>query len=335
MSVGIALSVGMLLHCGKDPTELEVEVLATDCATVTSTSVRTGSPGNVTLTEPAKATKSGCSGGRIGSVVLFPSGADDARVEIDVVTGFGKAADQCGPSLDGCIHARRITRFVPGTSTRVSMLMDPRCIGKPCPAGQTCSAGTCVSAEAGDGLAPPPADAAPESSTGEGGPTDPCEQCKAAGGTCNGGTCVINCTSAARCNTVTCPPGIPCEVNCSTPNACGDVTCAGPGCKIFCAGSTSGPGCGAVTCGGAGDCSITCQWCTGKVTCNAAKCDVRCAYICNDVEMNPTGTGSTAECLGVVDCNFRCGGEQCSTCQDGRYTCEPSRSDKCMRTGGC
>jgi len=327
----VAIGILALLHCGKDPTELEVEIFATDCATVTSTSVRVGQPGSVSASTPAAAKKTGCTEGRIGSIVLYPSGAEDAQVEVDVVTGFGKDAEQCSAALDGCIQARRIAHFTPETSTHIGVVMDPRCLGKVCPASQTCEAGNCIGAE-GVGTGP---DAGQPDASVDAPPADPCAACTAAGGTCSGGSCTFNCSSASKCASVVCPPGLPCDVTCNGAGSCGDVSCSGPGCHINCMGTMAGPGCGNVTCTGSGECNITCGWCSGNVKCTAEKCTLLCYYVCNNVDLSPTGTGSTARCGGFVDCDFKCDGEQCDVCKDGQYSCEPKQSQKCTKTGGC
>jgi hypothetical protein len=331
-----ALTTGVvwLVSCGSSPTELEVEILATDCGTVTNTTVRAGAPGAVSLTTPAAAKRAGCSSGRIGSIVVEPSGANDAEIEIDVVTGFGKDADLCPPALDGCVHARRIARFVPETLTRITIVMDPLCIGKVCPVRETCRGGACVAADGGDSL-PPPTDGGgkPDAPVDSGGP---CDQCRAAGGQCRlsdgGDLCLFSCTATAKCGDVTCPPGMACEVSCSGTDACANVTCDSPTCKIACTNSGDGA-CGTVTCAGA-SCDVKCDRCTGGVTCSAAKCTVGCDR-CGLIDLNPTGAGSTATCEDQ-NCSVKCLGETCqsaSSCVDGsKFTCESASTPKCVRT---
>lgn len=120
------------------------------------------------------ATKDGAAGdGRIGELVLVPSGARDAPVELSVVTSVdGRSPDECETSADktGCVFARRRFKFAPHESRSFVVFMSSVCLGKDCGA-QTCEDGVCVapsenksdSNQRGDPPPPGPSpDAAPD-----------------------------------------------------------------------------------------------------------------------------------------------------------------------------
>jgi hypothetical protein len=115
-----------------------------------------------------------------------------------------------------------------------------------------------------------------------------CEQrCSDAGGSCEGGICLIDCPASAKCSKPTCPDGVPCHVICSGDHACPDgVDCkAASRCSVDC---LFGGACGPILCtGGANpgvapvlpDCTVFCRdgnSCTGAVTANAEKVAVTC-----------------------------------------------------------
>lgn len=100
--------------------------------------------------------------------------------------------------------------------------------------------------------------------------------CSAAGGTCDGPTCVFACPGLASCATeIRCPVGVPCRVTCRGTKACSFVTCgSAPSCQIECTGQdacervTSAAADTQVVCGGKNSCK--------KVSCNGASCSVQC-----------------------------------------------------------
>ena len=80
------------------------------------------------------------------------------------------------------------------------------------------------------------------------------------GGTCDGGWCVIDCTTQSSCGAnVVCPPGIPCDVQCGGQAACAQgVDCTGASaCKINCQGQSS--------------CA------SGPIACSGLACKIECA----------------------------------------------------------
>jgi hypothetical protein len=290
-----------------------------------------------------KAEKSGCDGdGKIGRLVVLPtsSDGDGDDVAIRVVTGVNKRAEDCTPESGyaGCIVARRLSRFVPNETIRITVEMSALCKDKPCSGGQTCDehTGECIAtkcegpaceADAGpvmskDAAGVDAAIDAVESEEDRGleagidvfvdldsgvevGPTDTgfdafgaC-QTLCLGGTCEpDGTCVRACDTKGECTGLSCPPGIPCRLECSKNDACHDVDC-----------------------GQASNCTIHCsaaQACTVGVSCGtSATCSVTCsgAMACATIECPHA---HNAQC--DVTCNGSCAAVRC--CDDG--TCNVS-----------
>src|SRR5580704_11792332 len=76
-----------------NPTQITLLIASDQCSGgATATSITVGDPPNIEGNPPSAST-SNCATdtGSIGSLVLVPSGADDAQVEIRVVLGVGDA----------------------------------------------------------------------------------------------------------------------------------------------------------------------------------------------------------------------------------------------------
>jgi hypothetical protein len=116
---------------------------------------------------PPLATGTACdpTTGTIGTLVLVPSGAKDAEFAVRVVVGIGDSADGCAAShyVGGCIVARRVMRFVPGTPLELPIAMRLDCKDVPCGLTETCVNGSCVSARVPDPAACKDGDACGES----------------------------------------------------------------------------------------------------------------------------------------------------------------------------
>ena len=160
----LGLAAGALaaqLGC-QPPTEITLE-LSTDIAcpgsfqgvTVTVASrdaVETNAAGAVT-------TQCDSVTGRIGSIVVVPSGSRDDEVAIKVVAGRDMSPEDCtadngygadAPGAKGCAVARRILRFVPHTPLELPIELRDVCVGVKCAPQDTCVNGICVSAEVTD-----------------------------------------------------------------------------------------------------------------------------------------------------------------------------------------
>ena len=144
------LGVLVLLASCRDPTELTLE-LSTDlpCAELGDTSIYVGTAqelaGPLTSLTPSAVTQ-GCKDGkgRIGSIVVVPSGSDDDRVSIRVVAG--RTGAKCADDLrSGCIEARRNLGFVPHTPLYLPIPLTKSCENVVCDsASDTCVSGQCV-----------------------------------------------------------------------------------------------------------------------------------------------------------------------------------------------
>jgi hypothetical protein len=116
-----------------------------------STTIAAGELASVDQRPPA-ATVTRCdpATGRIGSLVLVPSGAEDAEIAIRVVTAIERDPASCATaapgSAQGCIIAVVTQRFVPHRTIELPISMEARCDGVVCPPGQTCAMSGCLPA---------------------------------------------------------------------------------------------------------------------------------------------------------------------------------------------
>src|SRR5688572_14404511 len=147
-AVLVACSAWCLTDC-RDPTQITLEV-STDaaCPDVGNTTITVGRLGEVE-DKPATTSTDRCrDDGRVGTLVVVPSGDKDEEVTIRLVTGIKKTAEQC--VLDGykggCIVARRAVRFVPHTPLLVPVEMSIDCLDIPCETTETCFKGSCIPA---------------------------------------------------------------------------------------------------------------------------------------------------------------------------------------------
>lgn len=313
---GALLATG-LADCA-DATQIEIDVRTDGCSLVRNTGIAVSTPDRIdeadlTIFSPRT---TGCEpkpADRIGTLVVYPSGAKDAEVGIRIVTGVSRNAQECGRGpYDGCIVARRVVRFVPGSSQKIIVIMSRACEGKDCGRDAECNqSGLCVdvlpdggtsdagvieasTSDAGDATSSGP-DAALDASR------DACVDCQGAGMTCNGGTaCAIDCAQADCKNKTMCATGLDCTFACPTTDACLGTRCTTTGgCSFDC---TSGGACKGISClsdrcsaacNGGQSCSGVIQLsggdagmtCTGGGSCNGADlyCDAgRCTLSCNE-----------------------------------------------------
>jgi hypothetical protein len=150
VAVGALASSVVLTTSCLTATEIAVDV-TTDvpCDHVRSTTISVGELGPNGIDDGAFAsTQTRCADGRIGTLVIVPSGANDSDVAFRVTTGVDKPAEECkGAGGQGCIVARRALRFLPHTRLDVPVAMRGSCEGIVCvdPA-TTCVVGACVPA---------------------------------------------------------------------------------------------------------------------------------------------------------------------------------------------
>lgn len=144
-----------------EPTEMRV-VLTTDaCDRIRVTdavSIRITTRAKIDDDIPVSAATNKCTNGRIGDIVLVPSGRD-AEIAVRVVADIDDPSPCTkADGYKGCIVARRIIKFVSHTPLTLPIALDASCAGVPCDEKTTCVKGSCVDAEvtnpalcAGDG----------------------------------------------------------------------------------------------------------------------------------------------------------------------------------------
>ncbi len=141
---------GVGIGC-RAPTQITVEV-RTDvpCADLSRTKIRIGTldSGNAIVDTTF------CTAGRVGSLVVVPSGSRDAEVAIAVVMELKDTAPHdCrldGPSDLHCIVARRALTFVEHTELDLPVDLRLDCRGVVCDTTHTCVHGNCVDARISD-----------------------------------------------------------------------------------------------------------------------------------------------------------------------------------------
>lgn len=121
--------------------------------------------------------------GRIGDLVVVPSGDRDALVEVRIALGVdGVDANTCftTPENPRCVTAKRSYRFAPHETRTFDVFLSSTCLGVPCGPGLSCNAvtGACVRVEENESdptpppVPPPPPDGGPlDAGTGSCGPS--------------------------------------------------------------------------------------------------------------------------------------------------------------------
>ena len=314
--LGAALSAAVFVivavSCAS-PTQIVVEVFTDACPSsgktevVTSTGIAVGTPANIDTQRPAS-THVGCeSATGVGTLTIYPSGANDEEVALKVLGGVEVAPDRCEPpGYAGCIVSQRTVRFVPHTTQRVTVVLSLACLNRECPDGKTCDNGACVDPQAilADGGTTEDAEriesgavdaVAVTDAMADGSNPSTCPGCK---GDCTSGTCVVTCTDLAPCTGELCTPNMPCDISCKNASSCKSISCStqDQSCKITVSatnGATGGIACRAT---GSGTCEVHCaapQACDGPgmpVTVQAYSATIECK--------------GTAACrLAVVSCD--------------------------------
>lgn len=139
----------------RSATQVVVDVTTDiDCsASATETSITVGRIDSLEQ-RPASSTTPRCANGRIGALVVVPSGSSTDELAIRVVTGIGKSAEACvsGGYTGGCIVARRALHFLPHEQLTVVVAMRAPCKDVACDANAftTCVNGACVPGRVAD-----------------------------------------------------------------------------------------------------------------------------------------------------------------------------------------
>jgi len=153
MRAVLAIGAMAVLSC-RGPTQVTFEV-TTDiaCTEHRGTNLNVGRLAELDG-RPVSSSRTECDPktGRIGSVVILPSGGNDEEIAVRFVLGIGKSPERCVEDdfKGGCIVAKRALRFIPHEPLVVSVPMRNECRDVVCPTGQTCVRGTCVGAKIED-----------------------------------------------------------------------------------------------------------------------------------------------------------------------------------------
>lgn len=95
-----------------------------------STAIVAGSPTNYRTKAPAAKTTRCDPDGKIGTLVVVPSGASDEDLAVEVLTTTAsKDPEACRTNPDGCVIARRALRFVPHDTLTLPIVLHASCIG--------------------------------------------------------------------------------------------------------------------------------------------------------------------------------------------------------------
>jgi hypothetical protein len=332
-SLGVlALSAISLVDCAA-PTQIVIEVYSDACPGtnagqhINSTGIAVGNAADIDNKSPA-AFRYNCERAPgVGTLTVYPSGANDSEVAIKVLAGVDDVGpEQCHPpDYAGCILHRRVMRFVPNTTQRVTVRLSLACLNRVCATGTTCDNGVCK-AEGDilpDGGTRPDA-AIREAGLADGavladaGGADACALCK---GTCSAAgctvdckdkvcdpaedcsptlPCTINCDGTGHCNDIHCTTSSTCTVNCGSPKgSCEKVTCSAATCIVNCNGAETCNGDGGISLDASVNASLTCM---GDNACRAASCNSPdCRLDCNPNQGTKIACPMPAPCTGGCD----------------------------------
>jgi hypothetical protein len=324
----VAMGLGAA-NCAS-PTQIIIDVEATSelCASI-KTGIVVTSPEEIN-DKPLDIYQDGCADGdEVGSLTISPSGAKDDEIGVRIVASVGDNPDpdRCGrpdatgkPSWDNCILARRIVRFVPGETRRITVRLTPDCVGQYCGGALECNLGVCVrpeqvqpdggnliDADTTDGNLPDGAvDAGADACSGCVGECDPVAN-----------TCNVDC-EPTRCNDrVVCRGSLDCTIQCRDQNDCVKTRCDTTGrCTFVCTNGTARR-CENIACR-ASLCQVSCSSAEG--TCSGVGVDGGAARV-------TCGNAST----GKYTCeNIHCEGACARTCGDGGLGCRLDDNSSCV-----
>jgi len=315
------------------PTQIIVDVQATAelCASI-KTGIAVTSPDAIN-DKPLDIYQEGCADGEeVGSLTITPSGSKDDEIGIRIVAAVGDNSDpdRCGrpdvtgkESWESCILARRVLRFVPGETRRITVRLTPECVGQYCGGALECNLGLCVRPEEvqpdGGNVADARGVDASEIDAAVDAGVDACSGCL---GTCDpvNNTCAVDCDPTRCNNRVVCRGSLDCTIQCREANDCVKTRCETTGrCSFTCANGTS----------------RRCE----DIACTASTCNVSCSGAdgtCSGVSLDG-GTGRLTCAVstnGRFTCeNVRCEGTCSRTCGDGGLGCRVGDNSACV--GSC
>jgi len=238
---------------------------------------------------------------RVGSLVIVPSGANDAEIAIRVTAGIDRPVEECTAANNyaGCVVVRRVIRFEPHTELDLPVRLALNCKDVACDATTTCVNSRCRNAT---DLSVPEVDAGP-TDTGSDTPVTPDAPVFCTDGQKNcDGKCVAITDPAYGCSPASCSP-------CGGPGATSSYVCDTGACKENgCAAGLKDCGGACVSMDPAHGCSATsCTPCAsdnGVATCEGGACKLTC---------NTGYKLCGGRCVNVGDPTYGCGATTCSS----------------------
>jgi len=153
------LLVGLAATACREPTQITVRITTNlPCTVLDGVNIIVGPASTIDSRAPSASTNYCDASGKVGSIVILPSGSGDEPVAIAIVAGtrnadpsLTTAANDCAASNNArCIVARRALGFIPHTPLVLPIALTSSCIGVACAADasgpRTCVDGMCTSA---------------------------------------------------------------------------------------------------------------------------------------------------------------------------------------------
>ena len=127
-----------VVGCRETPTQARLVITTTATCPVRGLAVYTARTLDSFTTIPS-ALGNACSDGYLGDLYVHPPSDAVTRAYVRVVLGKNRPAIECTNGASGCIESTRVIDFVPGTVTETTIVLDDRCDGVRCNAGDTCN----------------------------------------------------------------------------------------------------------------------------------------------------------------------------------------------------
>lgn len=153
LSTLVAMGVLLGFVSCRDATQIVLEIRTPmQCGDEDSwrgVAVYVGKPGaELERQAPTLVTKDCGADGRIGSLVIAPSGEKNDEVGVVVVAGVQRNPEDCEANgYRGCVVARRAVRFVPHDELELEVELTPDCVNIGCDPAHSCYQGICAAAE--------------------------------------------------------------------------------------------------------------------------------------------------------------------------------------------
>jgi hypothetical protein len=320
-----ALGALLLVGC-RTPTSITLSITTdVQCKDLHGVAIvsgtRDGAESAAPVTTTSQCTDQSDGTSRVGTLVVVPSGDNDAELAVRVVAGIDRPVEECSAAsqYSGCIVARRWLRFEPHVELNLPIELHLDCKSVACDATSTCVHSGCKSAlvsdpstcNGDDCLA---GDAAVDASGAETSSDAAPDVIMPVDGSCGpsqkncGGACVAVADSMFGCGEASCSP---CDPSTHQTYTCASGTCTASGCES-----------GYKSCGGA------CFPADPAHGCSADKCDA-----CPSA--NGTASCVSGACKLTCNTGYKLCGGICVNIGDPTYGCGPTTCDNatCPKTG--